>query len=109
MIKKSTVSGHGRELLGRTEENGIVFLRLKTESVPLTDGFAGVELGFAVSRHVSLVLSSQGVQLVFDDVLTLGHAEEAVPVPWRDADRQTHRDIEQKGHSHAGAARRLRE
>lgn len=54
----------------------------------LTDGFPGVELGLGVSWYVSLVFGSQCVQLVFNDVLTLSHAEEAVPVPWRDtADR----------------------
>lgn len=82
------------------------FLRLERGSVRLTDGFARVELGSAVSRYMSLILSSQRVQLVFNDVLTLRRAEEAVSVPWRDTDRQTHRDTHDKGHSRAAAARR---
>lgn len=86
-----------------------MILRLETGSVPLTDGFPRVELGLVVSRYMSLVLGSQRVQLVFDDVLTLRHAQEAVSVPWRDTGEQTRRDIHDKGHSDAATARRLRE
>lgn len=80
------------------------FLQLKTGSVALTDGFPRVELGLAVSRYMSLALSSQRVQLMFDDVLTLCLTEEAVSVPWRDTGEQTRRDIHDKGHSGAATA-----
>jgi len=46
----------------------------------LTDGFPRVELDLLVPRHVGLASGPQAVQLVLDDVLTLGRAEEGVSV-----------------------------
>lgn len=47
----------------------------------LTDGLARVELGLAVSWNMSFIFGSQSFQLVFDDVLTLSHAEEVISSP----------------------------
>lgn len=65
----------------------------------LTDRFPRVELGLGVSWYVSLILGSQCVQLVFDDVLTFSHTEEAVAIAWRDRADQTrrHHDVHNKG------------
>lgn len=52
-------------------------------SQTLTDRFPWIKLGVAVSGYVSLIFGSQSLQLMFDDVLTLSHAQEAVSVPWR--------------------------
>lgn len=55
----------------------------------LTDRFPRVELGLGVTWYVSLFLGSQCVQLMFNDVLTLSHTEEAIPFPCRDREHQT--------------------
>lgn len=57
--------------------------KLKRRSQTLTDRFPWIKLGVAVSGYVSLIFGSQCLQLMFDDVLTLSHAQEAVSVPWR--------------------------
>lgn len=47
----------------------------------LTDRFSRVKLRIGVSWYMSLFYCSQCIQLVFNDVLTLGHAQEALPFP----------------------------
>lgn len=71
-----------------------VCLKLTTNlagTLLLTDRFAGVELGIAVSRYMSLFYRSQCIQLVFDDVLTLCHTKEALPFSCRGKQHQKQR------------------
>lgn len=71
-----------------------VCLKLTTNlagTLLLTDRFAGVELGIGVSRYMSLFYRSQCIQLVFDDVLTLSHTKEALPISCRGKQHQKQR------------------
>lgn len=76
----------------------------------LTDRFPRVQLGLRVSWYIGLILGSQCVQLVFDDVLTLSHTKEAVSISWRDTADQTHRhhDVHNKDvQQHSTTGQRL--
>lgn len=42
---------------------------------------------------MGFILRPQNVQLVFDNVLTLCNAEEAIALPWNNTNKQTHNQL----------------